>query len=307
MMNTLEDRYRWLLRLLPLWYWEKWAEDMVSTFVATELSGAEDPEFVEEHGRPGFGEVMSVAALSLRLRLGAGSAPVRSVAWGAAVRTVVLAGLLGNAAGMATDWTAAPWLGAFFGVVFGQVWLGRVLAVVGFGYSIYEAVVSTGRFFAGEPAFLFGGWSQVLVNAGLVLGLAAFHAEAPPVRQRPWLLALIAGVGLGLFPTLGLIPLETGVSDMVAIYCLVWFCAAIRHLAVPAERSLSTTFALVMIGWTMVVLRAVSLMDVLAFFGTASTYLLIGTAQLAVVLAMLLPLLDLGSRGRQVIPGVVDG
>ncbi|MFD8492236.1 hypothetical protein [Amycolatopsis sp. NPDC059657] len=305
-MKTLEDRYRYLLRMLPLWYWEKWAEDMVATYLATELSGQEDPEFVEEHGRPSFGEAVSVAALSLRLRLGGGSAPARSVAWGAAVRTVVLLGLLVNAAGTVTNWTAAPWLGAFFAVLFGQVWIGCGLAVAGFGYSIYEAVVATGQFFAGEPAFLFGGWSQVLINAGLVLGLAAFHREVPPAPQRPWLVALIAGVALELLPALGWIRLEAGVWDAVTIYALVWFCATIGHLAVPAARQLSTTLALVVVGWTIVVLRALSLADVLAFFGPNSGYLLVGAAELAIALATLLPLLVLGSREREVTADALD-
>jgi hypothetical protein len=120
-VNWLEQRYRLVLRtLLPASYRRVWEEDMVATFLesmATE--NAEAAEYLADFGRPSWSEVASVAALAVRLRLGAADAPRRSGAWGEAVRLVALMGLLVHAAatieagsmlwlGGRVDWLSAP-------------------------------------------------------------------------------------------------------------------------------------------------------------------------------------------------------
>jgi hypothetical protein len=99
-VNRLEQRYRVVLRtLLPASYRKLWEEDMVATFLESMASDdAEAAEYLADYGRPSWSEVASVAALAVRLRLGAANAPLRSGAWGEAVRLVALMGLLVHAA-----------------------------------------------------------------------------------------------------------------------------------------------------------------------------------------------------------------
>ena len=98
-MNRLEQRYRVVLRtLLPASYRKLWEEDMVATFLESMASDdAEAAEYLADYGRPSWSEVASVAVLAVRLRLGAANAPLRSGAWGEAVRLVALMGLLVHA------------------------------------------------------------------------------------------------------------------------------------------------------------------------------------------------------------------
>ena len=83
-MSRLEQRYRLLLRtLLPASYRKVWEEDMVATFLESmDTDDAEAAEYLADYGRPSWSEVASVAALAIRLRLGAAGAPPRYVAWG---------------------------------------------------------------------------------------------------------------------------------------------------------------------------------------------------------------------------------
>ncbi|HEX2186868.1 MAG TPA: hypothetical protein VHN78_15330 [Chloroflexota bacterium] len=160
-MSLLEDRYRFVLRVLRASYRQVWEEEMVATFVDS-VTDTGDPEDVEL-ARPSWPEVASVLALAVRLRLtmlrlrldGVG-APARRVSWGVAVRRVALVGLLVNAltATMVVGqllwlaekipWLPAPreeWLAAWahpwpadgwetFWIATGLVWLPAYLALV---------------------------------------------------------------------------------------------------------------------------------------------------------------------------------
>ncbi|GGK83850.1 hypothetical protein Sme01_17960 [Sphaerisporangium melleum] len=87
-MSLLEKRYRHVLRLLPASYRAERQEEMVNTFLegAGDLTDADNP-------RPRWSEILSVAALSVRARLGGAGTGPRSFAWGQAVRLVALLGL----------------------------------------------------------------------------------------------------------------------------------------------------------------------------------------------------------------------
>ncbi|MFG1943462.1 hypothetical protein [Nonomuraea sp. NPDC048826] len=84
----LEQRYRAVLRLLPESYRREREDEMVAAFLeaAGDAPDAGNP-------RPGWGEVGSVLALAVRLRLGGQDAPARAFARGAAVRLMALLGL----------------------------------------------------------------------------------------------------------------------------------------------------------------------------------------------------------------------
>ena len=111
-MNRLEQRYRVVLRtLLPASYRKLWEEDMVATFLESMASDdAEAAEYLADYGRPSWSEVASVAVLAVRLRLGAADAPLRSGAWGEAVRLVALMGLLVHAAAATIEAGSTLWL-----------------------------------------------------------------------------------------------------------------------------------------------------------------------------------------------------
>ncbi|MEW9549260.1 hypothetical protein [Nonomuraea sp. NPDC050783] len=91
--SLLERRYRAVLRLLPASYRAEREEEMVAEFM--ELSG----DVPDEIGpRPPWGEIASVLALSLRVRLGGSRTRPRPYAWGETVRLVALLGLAHHAA-----------------------------------------------------------------------------------------------------------------------------------------------------------------------------------------------------------------
>jgi hypothetical protein len=87
-MSLLEERYRAVLRLLPASYRAEREEEMVAAFM--EVSG-DVPD--ETNPRPRWGEIASVLALSVRVRLGGGRSAPRAFAWGEAVRLLALLGL----------------------------------------------------------------------------------------------------------------------------------------------------------------------------------------------------------------------
>jgi hypothetical protein len=97
-VSVLEQRYRWVLRLLPASYRAEREEEMVSAFI----EGARRGEGGLDDQRPRWMEIASVAALALRLRLGGPGAPPRSFLWGEAVRRAAVFGLV--------FWTTVGWL-----------------------------------------------------------------------------------------------------------------------------------------------------------------------------------------------------
>src|SRR3984957_8738658 len=106
----LEQRYRRVLRLLPGYYRDMWAEDMVAAFLDGWLTGDPDEDSVTmEYDRPSKQEILSVAFLAARLYLGGAGAPRRYFAWGQAVRGAVLAVVLVHAVQGLTDITLLAW------------------------------------------------------------------------------------------------------------------------------------------------------------------------------------------------------
>jgi hypothetical protein len=105
-MTRLEGRYRRVLRLLlPAAYLREWEDEMVATFLeSVRVDDPDDAAYLADFGRPGWSETASVAALAVRrrpgtarLRLGAGGASPRDLAWGEAARIVALVGVLAHA------------------------------------------------------------------------------------------------------------------------------------------------------------------------------------------------------------------
>ena len=166
-MSLLEDRYRHVLRLLPASYRAEREEEMVCAFLegSGDLSDADSP-------RPRWSEIASVAALSLRVRLGGAGAPPRFFAWGEAVRLVAV-------------------LGLFFHAMMSCVWLGDFLRPPGvFGSPSVDYRAALGP--AGSAERL---WNIVQGLGGL-LWIAAF---ASLVRGRPRAAKPLALLALALY------------------------------------------------------------------------------------------------------------
>lgn len=86
----LEHRYRRVLRLLPGWYREQWAEDMVAAFLDSwHTADPEDDEWALACCKPTWPEVADVAGLAARLYLSGAEMARRYVARGQAVRNAV--------------------------------------------------------------------------------------------------------------------------------------------------------------------------------------------------------------------------
>ncbi|GAA2068077.1 hypothetical protein GCM10009801_16100 [Streptomyces albiaxialis] len=97
MTTLLEARYRAVLRLLPASYRRVREEEMVDTYLGELDTGA------QEQARPTVGEVASIAALAVRVRLGAPDAERPYAVLGRAARHFALFALLLLAASSLAD------------------------------------------------------------------------------------------------------------------------------------------------------------------------------------------------------------
>lgn len=225
-MTPLERRYRRMLRLLPGYYRRVREDDMVATFLnRTAPEDPEDAEFTAEHGWPSGADLAQVAMLALRLRLGGPGASPRHRALGAALRRVALLGLLAQgvhalvSTGLLVWFTLRPpslatpgadvqlsvaagwypvltalglfWVPAYVVAARGHRRLAWALSLTALVPSLVWAAQAAGL---GGGVQLFANLCWLLTMVVPVLALAAFHPDAPPVRARPWLVALPVGV-----------------------------------------------------------------------------------------------------------------
>ncbi|WP_062431029.1 hypothetical protein [Herbidospora daliensis] len=204
-MTALESRYRRVLRLLPASYRAEREEEMVSAF----LDGAGP---AGDDARPRWPEIASVAALAVRLRLGAWGGAVRltaliGLAFQAAMSCVYLAqtlgvhGLLPYPAGelpigepasaerlwhLVRELSSVLWIAAYVALVRGRPRVAKATALL--GLILYVPA---------SPESL----PLVVTVAAL---LAGFHRDAPTHHHPRWLTALplLAGAALFLVVTL---------------------------------------------------------------------------------------------------------
>jgi len=271
----LEQRYRRVLRVLPVYYRAQWEEDMVGAFLDGWLTGDPDEDSVTmEYDRPTWPEVASVIGLAARLYLGGLGTPRRYFAWGQAVRRAVLVmalvhAVVGLDALVLLDWNrrviswlpAAPAsLGAATpnGVVPATVWylvdFAWVMLFVALALGYYRAArvigvlaivpnliyLLQGQFTGLLPSPPLGPWAfWILINLAPVLAMAAFHRDAPPTARWPWLLALPAGYLLVEVPYLAVVATGNAawLPDNSGFFCLLVSLACLAH----APRALSRT------------------------------------------------------------------
>ncbi|GAB1640577.1 hypothetical protein [Krasilnikovia sp. MM14-A1259] len=327
MSSLLEDRYRQVLRLLPADYRQAWEEDMVASFLeAAHTAAPDDPEGVEI-SRPTLAETASIAALAVRLRLGGAGAAPRPFAWGEAVRRFALVGLLAHAIGglfgiVLAFWTveqlpgAMPltdtqplfpsrwvalwslsgllWLPAYLAAVHGRHRAARVIAAVAFLPGLVGAIGRMTGDTSGVDIPQRVSW--LVFDLLPVLALVAFGPDSPPMRARPWHLALPAGVALTVAvllaadPRLGqdvhLLPLV----DWPGLWCAGLLGLAVAHWSIErTRRSPVWPLTLVLLVAPVLVLRLVTLIDYVRFAAStddATVPASIGTIQCVVLLAI---------------------
>jgi hypothetical protein len=237
-MTVLEDRYRRVLRVLPVDYRGQWEEEMVATFLDSMTTG--DPDVDEDLldlGRPGAAECLSVVGLGVRLRLGGAGATARAVSWGEAVRAATLLGLLCNAlllpmsmvqdawislglplpaagidalsqSAQSPAWRSSvgllgwAWVLSYLAVLLGRRHAAVALALLALVPSAVAPLTATAAQISGGLATdgpLLTAWCLLVIDVCVVAGLAAFHREAPRVPRAPWLRAFALGtVAFGL-------------------------------------------------------------------------------------------------------------
>ncbi|MEU7892888.1 hypothetical protein AB0B45_08475 [Nonomuraea sp. NPDC049152] len=217
-MTLLEQRYRFVLRMLPASYRAEREEEMVDAF----LDGAGQVRD-EDNARPSWGEVASVAALAVRARVsGLGEAP-RGRAVGDALRLAALLGLgfyavmgcvgialslrsLGLLGSLSEEWLITSldgriWevvsiaaglvsIAAFSTLALGKVRTAKALAVAGLVYALVRFGIDVFTW----PGPIVDLVPSMLATAVPVLALlAAYHRDAPVRRSSP-----LAALPLGL-------------------------------------------------------------------------------------------------------------
>ncbi|WP_066951079.1 hypothetical protein [Microtetraspora fusca] len=214
-MNLLEQRYRFILKMLPAPYRAEREEEMVEAF----LEGA-GPACDEQNARPSWREVASIAALAVRSRLGGLGAGPRYRAIGDAVRLVALLGLgyqavigwiatafslhiLGYLPGQSL--VIAPgsqmpellsiakslvWIIAFAALALGKVRTAKLLTTLGLLYMLVMAGIDAFTW----PRTVIDSAPHILATMVPVLALlTAYHPDAP-VRRSPPMTALPLGL-----------------------------------------------------------------------------------------------------------------
>ncbi|TDC43294.1 hypothetical protein [Micromonospora sp. KC213] len=341
-MNRLEERYRHLLRLLPADYRRQWEEDMVAAFLESmDTDDADTNAYVADHGRPRLSEVASVLALTARLRLGGTNAPPRAYAWGQAVRlatlmatlthavmatagVVVAAWLSGNIASLPApppEWTpVAPgnlwrtawdladyaWLPAYVALVLGHRRVAQALALLAI---LPPAVTHAVQQASGETPPAASPWVTLLLDAVLVLAMAAFHHDADPVPRRRWLYALPVGILLVPVPLFAV--QATGQAlrllDWPGLSCALVSAAIAVHLASRrpdrAARTLPWSLALTLLAAATLALRTATLPDY-SHQAQQTPLLTIAVVEAAGVLAVGAPLAVLAIRALRRLPAV---
>ncbi|WP_327086601.1 hypothetical protein OIE66_30290 [Nonomuraea sp. NBC_01738] len=215
-MSLLEKRYRSTLRVLPAAYRAEREEEMVSAYL--EYAG----DVPDERGpRPRFGEIASVLALAVRVRLGGHGAAARYVAWGDAVRLVARYALLYKAAtavlilismiiatqdieqsgppmsaertvGVLLALVECLWLVSYVALVRGAARTAKLAALAGLLAYVAELTTVVINHDPLRLTYLIWGAVPVLALFG------AYHRDAPPPRHS-WVRALyppLAGAAL---------------------------------------------------------------------------------------------------------------
>ncbi|MFU8875781.1 hypothetical protein [Micromonospora sp. SL4-19] len=341
-MSRLEERYRLVLRLLPAAYRQQWEDDMVAAFL--DSMDNDDPEtaaYIADYGRPSLAEIASIVSLAVRLRLGGPDAPARSYAWGQAVRLATLMAMLTHAVMVtasvavtlwlsgkiawlptpAPEWTLTPsgsiwhtawslagyaWLPAYIALVLGHRRVAQAVALLAI---VPPAVTTAVEQAASDAPLSVTPWALRLTDVVLVLAMAAFHRDAPPVPRRPWLLAIPIGILLVPLPLFAIQTTSQAprLLDWPGLSCAIVAAAIAVQLAGRAPRqparTLPWSLALTLLAATTLALRIVTLPDYIDQT-QRTTLVTIAATEVIAVLTMALPLARRAIRALRRLPPI---
>ncbi|MEU2615958.1 hypothetical protein ABZ570_30965 [Micromonospora sp. NPDC007271] len=341
-MSRLEERYRLVLRLLPAAYRQQWEDDMVAAFLESmDNDDPEDAAYIADHGRPSLAEVASIMSLAVRLRLGGPDATARSHAWGQAVRLATLMAMLTHAVMVTASvavtlwlsgkiaWLPAPapawaltpsgstwhtawnlagyaWLPAYIALVLGHRRVAQAVALLAI---VPPAVTTAVEQAASDVPLSVTPWALRLTDVVLVLAMAVFHRDAPPVPRRPWLLAIPIGILLVPLPLFAIQTTSQAprLLDWPGLSCALVATAIAVHLAGRAPRqparTLPWSLALTLLAATTLALRIVTLPDYIDQ-AQRTTLVTIATMEVIAVLTMALPLARRALRALRRLPPI---
>ena len=347
-MTPLERRYRKLLRRLPASYRRRWEDDMVATYLAATVpDDPEEADHVEQCGRPTREERLSILRLAVRLRLGGVGDPPHAQAWGDAVRRLALVGLLANsivAIGAVwrmivprpADWFPLPvaiadagagplgawivavdvtlgllWIAAFIALVLGHRRIAAIAGALAFLPSAIDLASTLGGLLdAGLRGFLLSQVAMAIAVGLPLLALAAFHAEAPPLRREPWLLAGVGTAALAVLPAyVSLLP-TVYFADRPAWWAIAIVVAGVAHLMRRrhGRGDPRWTLTLAVLAGIVLAVRLVTLLDVALVLGGSGLggLLLVGVVQAVAVAAVARPLWSRAAADLRSLP-LADG
>jgi hypothetical protein len=274
-VSLLEDRYRYVLRLLPASYRAEREEEMVCAFLegSGDLSDADSP-------RPRWSEIASVAALSLRVRLGGTGASPRFFAWGEAVRLVAVLGLffhammscvwlgdflrppgvfgspsvdywaaLGPAGSAERLWNIVQglggllWIAAFASLVRGRPRAAKLPALL--ALALYYGIAFPWDFVSWDYIDRIAVLQSLLFVVPVLALVAGFHRDAPRMRRSPWVAASPVGAGVLLYVILGVLGSTMRATIDWRFWSWVW-----PWLGVPGLACLALLVASATCAWT---------------------------------------------------------
>jgi hypothetical protein len=194
-----------------------------------------------------------VVGLAARLYLGGAGAPRRYFIWGQAVRNAVLAVTLARATQALGSFAVLAWQHRLFGLFAppGQLLAGSGEGIwvttwyaVGYAWIVAYIALALGYYstarviavlaIAPDLVYLlrYPGWWiwWILFDLVPVLAMAAFHADAPPVNRRSWLLALPISFVLVAVPVIALQGSgDASWLDRPGLYCILVTIACLAH------------------------------------------------------------------------------
>jgi hypothetical protein len=325
-VNVQEDRYRTVLRMLPVSYRAGREDEMVAAFLNRTWTGdPDDDEFLADYGRPTLSDVVAVAALAARVRLESPTAAARIAAGGRAAQVAAMVGLLVNAAASAAavvqHWwitTGMPmpavnqaallahppdtatgidvfgvlWIAACLAMLSGQYRAAKLLAVVALLPAIARTIQITTTHTEMPASFIVANWCDLLIYLLMAAATMTFHPRVPAPARRPWLIALVVVVCV-IGPLVGVLPILQPVDrtwmDWPGLLCLAWLVAA---LIPPVTRTLVSATAAALLAMPVLALR----LNWLVYAATQDRVadsplpLIVGLVELTAVLAVGVPL-----------------
>ena len=208
------------------------------------------------------------------------------------------------------DLTGLCWIAAYFALLVGRCRVAKALAGLALLPAVVGLVVASVSTLLGRPgppvsSLVLTMGADLSVNVVLVLALAAFHRDAPPLRRRPWLVAFCVGVALSPLPAAAFLLQPTRdlvLLDGAGVWAVAFLVAAAAHLAGPGSphrrRAPSWSLALALLAAPVLALRLLSLLDY-TVFGAAGMDLvtvILGVVEAFALVAVGIPLLVLAGR-----------